>query len=257
MYIRNSDNAELVYTAAPVEQVSTLMRELTGYLTTRDDHAPTRMIRAAMAHLNLTMIHPFSDGNGRMARALQSLVLARGGILDPTFSSIEEYLGAHRLAYYDVLAEVGAGSWQPGRDALPWVRFCLKAHYTQAKTAQRKLALLGAIGEDVERELVRLNLPDRAAPAIVNAIRGEKLRNPSYRVAVGVSQLVASRDLKLLADGGVLIPAGENRGRYYEAAPYLCELTAGHVDRSPIEDPFDGSIDDPPEPTEPAIRAVN
>jgi len=41
-----------------------------------------------MAHLNLVMIHPFSDGNGRMARCLQTLVLGREGILEPEFSSL-------------------------------------------------------------------------------------------------------------------------------------------------------------------------
>lgn len=57
-------------------------------------------IQAGMAHLNLVMIHPFRDGNGRMARCLQSLVLARGGILDPVFISIEEYLGRNTQRYY-------------------------------------------------------------------------------------------------------------------------------------------------------------
>ncbi|NIA03686.1 MAG: hypothetical protein GWP12_04075 [Nitrospirae bacterium] len=63
------------------------------------------MVRAGMAHLNLVMVHPFKDGNGRMARALQTLVLARERILAPQFSSIEEYLGRNTPAYYGVLAE--------------------------------------------------------------------------------------------------------------------------------------------------------
>jgi hypothetical protein len=54
-----------------------------------------------------------------MARCLQSLVLARGGILDPVFISIEEYLGRNTQRYHDVLAEVGGGSWQPGRTLAP------------------------------------------------------------------------------------------------------------------------------------------
>jgi len=62
-----------------------------------------------MAHLNLTMIHPFSDGNGRMARCLQSLVLARGGKLSPEFLSIEEYLGRNTPSYYQVLSAVAQG----------------------------------------------------------------------------------------------------------------------------------------------------
>jgi len=57
-----------------------LVEELCTELTEADQDAKNRMIRAAMAHLNLVMIHPFGDGNGRMARCLQTLVLARGGV---------------------------------------------------------------------------------------------------------------------------------------------------------------------------------
>ena len=68
------------------------------------------MVRGAMAHLNLTMINPFKDGNGRISRALQTLVLAREGILHPVFCSIEEWLGRVTAEYYAVLAEVGQGN---------------------------------------------------------------------------------------------------------------------------------------------------
>ena len=71
------------------------------------------LVRAAMAHLNLVMIHPFRDGNGRMARCLQTLVLGRDRILEPQFSSIEEYLGRNTQAYYQVLGRVGQGKWSP------------------------------------------------------------------------------------------------------------------------------------------------
>ncbi len=66
-----------------------------------------------MAHLNLVMIHPFRDANGRMSRCLQTPVLAREQILAPQFSSIEEYLGRNTQSYYKVLGEVGAESWHP------------------------------------------------------------------------------------------------------------------------------------------------
>ena len=49
-------------------------------------------VRAAMAHLHVVSVHPFRDGNGRISRIVQSLVLARQGLLAPEFSSIEEYL---------------------------------------------------------------------------------------------------------------------------------------------------------------------
>ncbi len=80
------------------------------------------------------MIHPFADGNGRMARGLQSLVLTRERILEPVFCSIEEYLRRNTDEYYAVLGDVGRGSWHPENNPLPWVRFCLNAHYQQART---------------------------------------------------------------------------------------------------------------------------
>lgn len=120
------------------------------------------MLRAAMAHLNLVLIHPFSDGNGRMARCLQTLVLARAGVLDPTFCSIEEYLGRNTDAYYAVLAEVAGGSFQPARDARPWIRFNLTAHFRQATTTlqrQREIALIWGRSKRKRCEAVCPNAP--------------------------------------------------------------------------------------------------
>src|SRR5437763_12024792 len=104
-----------------------------------DDDGQHQAVRAAMAHLNLVMIHPCRDGNGRMARCLQSLVLARGGVLAPVFMSIEEYLGRNAEEYYAVLGQVGKGTWQPHNDARPWIRFTLKAHLRQARTLLRRV----------------------------------------------------------------------------------------------------------------------
>jgi len=92
------------------------------------------IVRAAMGHLNLAMIHPFSDGNGRMARCLQTLVLAREGLLDPAFCSIEEYLGRNTHEYYSVLADVGGANGSRPTTQCPGFDFCLAAHFNQATT---------------------------------------------------------------------------------------------------------------------------
>ena len=239
IYVRNDQTAKVVYEGPPADRVPDLAQELATQLTGEDDDAPTRMIRAAMAHLNLVMIHPFSDGNGRMSRCLQTLVLARGGVLDPTFSSIEEYLGRNTRGYYHVLAEVGGGSWNPARDVLPWIRFCLTAHYRQAKSAERRLAAIAEIGSEVEIELQQRKLPERAAVALVNTALGERLRNSAYRHHADVSALLASRDLKSLADSGLLVAEGAKRGRSYLAGPWLKECATRHRQTAPIEDPYE------------------
>ena len=109
--MRNEATGDVVYEGPDVELVPGRVGELVASVKLEDETPP--LVRAATAHLNLTLIHPFSDGNGRMARCIQTLVLAREAILEPPFASIEEYLGANTPAYYDVLARVGGGAWHP------------------------------------------------------------------------------------------------------------------------------------------------
>jgi Fic/DOC family len=104
IYVRDETRDRNVYEGPPADDVPGLVEELVRDLAS--EPAPDPLIQAAMAHLNLVMIHPFRDGNGRMARALQTLVLSRGGIGEPAFSSIEEWLGSNTDDYYRVLAEV-------------------------------------------------------------------------------------------------------------------------------------------------------
>ncbi len=239
IYVRREDSGEIVYAGPDAEGVSTLMAELVE--SARDDSGPA-LIRAAMAHLNLVMVHPFRDGNGRMARILQSLLLTRDGVLSPAFCNIEEYLGRNTPDYYGVLAEVGGGKWQPERDARPWIRFCLTAHYRQARTLLRRTEESELRWNAIEQLVQGRRLPERSLPALFNASMGHRMRNSTYRtLADGVSDLVASRDLRVLVEAGLLRPQGERRGRTYIRTDELARLEQSiQIDRPQDRaDPFD------------------
>ena len=240
VYVKNEANGEVVYEGAPIEEVPALMAELIQSLITRTADAHY-FVRSAMAHLNLVMIHPFSDGNGRMARALQTLVLGREGILEPTFSSIEEFLGRpdNTRQYYKVLQQVGGLIYQPSGDAIPWVRFVLRAHFFQASTLMRRVNEYGQIYELVYKETERRGLPERTALALFDAAIGFRVRNATYRPAADVPEYTAGRDLKLLADHGLLVAIGEKRGRYYQAGQVLKDIRTATRKRTPIVDPFE------------------
>jgi Fic family protein len=235
--VRRDEDGEIVYTGPDADLVPQLVTELVDGLC---DEGEPGMVRAAMAHLNLVMIHPFRDGNGRMARVLQSLVLTRQGILGPAFCSIEEYLGRNTPAYYQALADVGAGSWSPGNDARPWLRFCLTAHYRQARTLLRRCEEAERRWDAIDREVRRRGVPERSVPALYNAAQGYRIRNATYRVLVeDVSELVASRDLRVLVEGGLLTPVGERRGRFYLASDQLKRIEVSvRSARSRDADPF-------------------
>jgi Fic family protein len=237
IFVRHEPSREIVYEGPPAEEVPPLMAELVNSLNQRD--TTPAMVRAAMGHLNLVMIHPFSDGNGRMARALQTFILAREGILAPQFCSIEEYLGRNTPAYYDVLAEVGQGNWRPERDATVWIRFCLKAHFYQASTFLRRTREIEKLWDALEAEIRRRGLPDRTIFALADAAMGLRVRSSTYRAAAReISPQVASRDLKLLVEKKLLHPKGERRGRVYVGSPAIKALREAIREPKGIQDPF-------------------
>ena len=173
IFVQSEATGEIVYEGVDLDHVPTLMDALVSSMNETEGLA---IIRAAMVHLNLVMIHPFRDGNGRMARCLQSLVLAADGTLAPVFMSVEEYLGRNTQAYYDVLAEVGNGRWQPQRDARPWIRFILTAHLRQAQTLQRRVRASEMVWVSLESLVRNRGLPERSVSALFDATSGYRLR---------------------------------------------------------------------------------
>ncbi len=242
VFVLNETTQEIVYTGPDAVRVPELMADLVEGL--REVNQVPALVRAAMAHLNLVMIHPFRDGNGRMARCLQTLVLAREGVIAAPFVSIEEYLGANTESYYQVLADVGQGAWHPQRDARPWLRFVLTAHFRQAQTMVRRAEEAERRWSVLTEEVERRGLPERSVAALFNASMRFRLRNADYREAAAVSDHIASRDLKALVDAQLLEPRGERRGRFYIATERLLLLAESiRITRGPVEDPFEGPFE--------------
>lgn len=244
-YVRREETGQIVYEGADIALVPALMEELATYLNHPDDTPP--LIRAGMAHLNLVMVHPFKDGNGRMARCLQSLVLAREGIpLSPVFLSIEEYLGRNTQAYYDVLAQVGGDEWQPQHDARPWVRFTLTAHLHQARTMVQRISESEAMWSRLEDLVARHGLIERCMTGLFDAAIGMRIRNSTYRAVHAelgeeITEATATRDLRQMLDAVLIHARGEKRGRFYVAAEPLIDIRNDVVSRRDPDlysDPF-------------------
>lgn len=225
IYIHNDQTDEIVYEGPDVDLIPGLTAELVEALNSHDDETPA-MVRAAMAHLNLVMIHPFRDGNGRMARCLQTLVLAREGVLEPQFCSIEEDLGRNTNAYYSVLEQVGQGAWRPENDTRAWLRFCLTAHFRQAQTLLHRVRESEQLWVELDRLRERERSPERTLDALFDAAIGMRVRRATYRALIDdqVSEQAAGRDLRQLAERGILVPHGEKRGRFYSASDELAAL---------------------------------
>jgi Fic family protein len=244
IFVHREATDEIVYEGPPNDEVPGLIAQM---LTEIDGNDAPVVVKAAMAHLNLTLIHPFSDGNGRMARCLQTLVLARDRVVAPVFSSIEEFLGRNTESYYSVLEDVGAGAWHPTRDARPWIRFCMRAHYLQAMTTMRRREEIETLWNSCAGLAEENRLPERCAAGLMDAAIGLRIRRQNYRssaeTAVGeeLSDLTATRDLKAMVDVNLLEAVGERRARYYVAGDTLTALRDRVRESRPpksAEDPF-------------------
>ena len=243
-FVRNEATGEIVYEGPEAEQVPRLIQKLTDSLNSTDAGVPP-LVRAAMGHLNLVMLHPFRDGNGRMARALHTLILAREGTLAPEFSSIESYLGRasqggrNTREYYAVLASVGKARWNPHGKTEPWIQFVLKAHLHQATTLLRRLKEAARLWDSLESVVGRAGLPERSITSLFNASHGIRIQNAAYRSDADVSVDVAGRDLAMLVRAGFLIPHGAKRGRYYAASDTLKQMREeAREPKRVLENPF-------------------
>ncbi|MBA3780869.1 MAG: Fic family protein, partial [Nocardioides sp.] len=237
IYVRDDRRGVHVYEGPGAEDVPGLMRALSESLAAPNSDDP--LVRGAMSHLNLVMIHPFRDGNGRMARAMQTMVLAQDQVVEPTFSSIEEWLGNSTQDYYDVLATTGRGTWQPGNDATLWVKFNLRAHHMQAQTMRRRFHEAETQWRKLDELLGAHKLNDRVGAALFDALLGLRVTRPSYVKLTELDERTATRDLVNAAELGLLEARGERRGRCYVAGEPLRQIQEQlRAERNPLEDPY-------------------
>ena len=237
IYIHDERSDQVVYEGPDAAMVPELIDALVDSLHT--GHSSDPVVRSAMAHLNLVMIHPFRDGNGRMARALATLVLTRSDIGEPEFSSIEEWLGANTDDYCSVLAHTGHGSWPPRDNARMWLTFNLRAHHMQAQTIARRVGEAGDTWKELDALVSAHDLPERTMEAMFDAVLGYRVRRAGYLRRANVTEQTATRDLAALTAAGILTAHGNGRGRYYVAGEPLRMIQERRRScRMPLHDPY-------------------
>lgn len=234
------DPSIAAYTAPDAGDVPSLMEELVDWLNDGDDAHP--LVRAAMAHLHLVSVHPWADGNGRMSRSLQTLMIAREGVLAPEFSSIEAWLGrpGNTWEYYRELGRRGS-EYLPDQDVSGWVRFNLTAYHQQAQTVQGRLDRSGQVWGLLADFVEAASMDERVVTALHDVAMAGRVRRSRYEHAEGLSVQQAQRDLRELVTAQVLEPVGRTRARYYTAGLRFPERALG-VARTPMRlvDPFVG-----------------
>lgn len=152
-------------------------------------------------------IHPFQDGNGRLSRALTTLLLLRVGYAYVPFSSLESVIERNKEAYYLALRRTQGTIRGPSPDWQPWLAFFLRSLHEQMRVLERKL--------DREKTVLA-GLPAHAL-AMVEFVRehGRMTMREAIQLT-GASRNTLKVQLRALVGRGHLLQRGEGRGAWYQ-----------------------------------------
>jgi Fic family protein len=159
------------------------------------------LIKAALAHLWFVTIHPFDDGNGRIARAIADMSLAHSENSPQRFYSMSAQIRIERNAYYDMLESTQKGEL----DVTPWLEWflgCLDRAFDGAET------ILAAVLEKAEfwKKYAAVKINDRQRDILNRMLDGfdGKLTSSKWALIEKCSPDTALRDIQDLLDLGIL-----------------------------------------------------
>ena len=237
--VLRSERAISVGDALELEDLSTRVGEVFNELQeTGADSLPS--IRAGMVHLNLIAIRPFTAGNAPLARVVQAHILARSWLLQPWLVGLEEYLGPNSRRYFEILQVVGTGPRSDTEGLHRWIRFILTGHLRFALIWEVRASEAERLWRAIEETAARNRIDTRMISSLYDAAMGLTVRRAHHIASTGVSERVASADLKKLSDMGWLRAVGDKRGRVYVASDKLRSTRVKtRLKRPPPVDPFD------------------
>ena len=203
------------YEAPAAPLVEREMRAFLAWFNDRDSVDP--VLRAALAHLWFVTIHPFDDGNGRIARAIADMALARSEQSPQRFYSMSAQIRIERKAYYDILESTQKGSLDITAWTL-WFLGCLDRAFDGAEIILASVLMKARFWE----RNAGAPLHDRQR-LVLNRLLGGfegKVTSSKYAKLATCSQDTASRDIDDLIALGVLTKdhAG-GRSTSYSLAP--------------------------------------
>lgn len=201
-----------VHMAPPAHRVPSLMADLFDWLKRSQDHL---LIRSCVFHYEFEFIHPFSDGNGRMGRLWQSLILSK---LNPIFEHlpVENIVHANQQQYYDAIS-ASSSMGQSG----PFIDFMLEEIQKTLETHK---------GEPLRRVPNKIpnKVPNKlreAFPMLTDAAwriyemleEDGTLTNAHLAERIGISERTVRKYISQLKTNGLLVRVGSKKNGYWKA----------------------------------------
>jgi Fic family protein len=187
------------FEAPPAERLETEIRRFLDWLNDTSNQPP--LIRAGLGHLWFVTLHPFDDGNGRIARAIGDLLLARADGSPQRFYSLSAQIQRERKAYYDILERTQKRSL----DVTEWLAWFLDALHRAVDQAQQTLDAV-LVKSRFWQRWATTPLNERQVKLLNRLLDGfdGKLTSSKWAAIAKCSPDTALRDITDLLERGVL-----------------------------------------------------
>jgi len=211
--IKNNKSGEVVFRPPQAELVGKQMSDFVAFINSTSNQDIHPILKSGIVHYEFVRIHPFTDGNGRVARALSTLILFLEGYDIRQFFSLEEYFDKDALSYYEALQSVEKNS----SELTLWLEY-----FTHGLAVE-----LGRIRERVEHVSVdnRLKqklggkpimLTDRQLKIVEYIQETGFLQNQAFKELFPmISEDAVLLDLKTLTKAGLIKKSGVTKGAKY------------------------------------------
>jgi Fic family protein len=216
-YLVDDRTGGLAFRPPAPDEVPGLVDGVCGVMQAGLEHPA---IAAAWIHVAVAAVHPFKDGNGRVARVVASLAMYRGAFKLPEFTSLEEWWGRHRSNYYAAFRCLGE-AFDRAADVTPFIRAHMEAQLHQVRALDLRERVQQRIWTAVEEAVTAAGLQPRVANAVWDAFFGRSVTPRYYRPLADVSPATATNDLAAAVAAGLLRPEGRARSRKYGAGDTL------------------------------------
>lgn len=211
--LRDVLTGEVVHRPRPGVEVPFLMEDFFAWLTSASAWELHPVVKAGIAHFQIVHIHPFTEGNGRVSRAIATLILLNEGYDIRHLFSLEEYYDKNVAAYYYALK---ATDQNPDHDLTSWLEYFVDGVAIEFNRVRDQVQHLSVDLKIKARAGGQVFLNNRQVKIIEEIERAGYLSNPQFRdVLPMVSEDTVLRDLKDLMKKKIIKRMGKTKAARY------------------------------------------
>lgn len=208
--IKNNQTGNVVFRPPLAMAIGYQLADLIEFMNSSSDIHP--VLKSAVVHYEFVRIHPFVDGNGRVARALSTLILFLEGYDIRQFFSLEEYFDTDAARYYESLQSVE----QAGGDLTAWIEYFSEGLSIELHKIKQRVEHVSADTKIREKLGKPLLLSERQMKLVEYIRETGYLENKSFKSLFPmISEDAVLLDLKALIQAGVIKKQGVTKGAKY------------------------------------------